>query len=64
VLEDTNAYIQNLNDMYTNPAGDKTFIQVMGPKTSQETQNHESRKSHSEEINRDNIDSEDTEQAK
>jgi hypothetical protein len=64
VLEDTNAYIQNLNDMYTNPAGDKTFIQVMGPKTSQETQTRESWKSHSEEINRDSLDSEETEQEK
>jgi hypothetical protein len=50
--------------MYTNPAGDKTFIQVMGPKTSQETQTRESWKSHSEEINRDSLDSEETEQEK
>jgi len=33
VVEDTNVYIQNLNDMYTNPSGDKTFLQVMGAQT-------------------------------
>jgi GTPase SAR1 family protein len=30
ILENTNAYIQKLNDMYTNPSGDKKFIPVMG----------------------------------
>ena len=36
VLDDTNTYIQNLNDMYTNPSGDKNFEQTVGlPPTSQ-----------------------------
>jgi hypothetical protein len=29
VLKDTNAYIQRLNDMYTNPSGDKGFAEVI-----------------------------------
>jgi hypothetical protein len=61
VLEDTNAYIQNLNDMYTNPAGDKTFIQVMGPKISAETKAVEPPKTDSEETNQVNPDPETTE---
>lgn len=62
VLEDTNAYIQNLNDMYTNPAGDKTFIQVMGPKTSADTQTLEPSKTDSQETEQDNADPEKTKQ--
>jgi hypothetical protein len=61
VLEDTNAYIQNLNDMYTNPAGDKTFIQVMGPKTSAETQISEPPKTDSKSTKQDNADPDQTE---
>ncbi len=53
VLKDTNAYIQKLNDMYTNPAGDKTFIQVMGPKTFEETQIGEPHKTDKKEIDQD-----------
>jgi hypothetical protein len=32
ILENSNAYIQKLNDMYTNPSGDKTYLPVMGSK--------------------------------
>jgi hypothetical protein len=38
ILDNTNAYIQKLNDMYTNPSGDKTFIPVAGTQTCGEEQ--------------------------
>jgi hypothetical protein len=38
ILDNTNAYIQKLNDMYTNPSGDKTFIPVAGTQTCEEEQ--------------------------
>ena len=30
ILDNSNSYIQKLNDMYTNPSGDKTYMPVMG----------------------------------
>ena len=32
ILDNSNAYIQKLNDMYTNPSGDKTYLPIMGSK--------------------------------
>jgi GTPase SAR1 family protein len=32
ILENNNAFIQELNDMYTNPSGDKTYLPAMGSK--------------------------------
>jgi len=37
ILENSNAYIQKLNDMYTNPSGDKTYLPVMGSKCVDDT---------------------------
>ncbi|UCE52188.1 MAG: dynamin family protein [Desulfobacterales bacterium] len=62
VLEDTNAYIQKLNDMYTNPAGDKTFIPVMGPKTSGKTPTSKPWTNNSAETDPDNDDQNKAEQ--
>jgi len=62
VLEDTNAYIQKLNDMYTNPAGDKTFIPVMGPKTSGDKKTSEPWTNNSAETEPDNDDQNKAEQ--
>jgi hypothetical protein len=33
ILEDTYAYVQKLNDLYTNPSGDKGFSEVIEPLT-------------------------------
>ena len=53
ILESTNAYIQKLNDMYTNPSGDKTFLPVMGAQTCGETQASETSSSVFENTDRD-----------
>jgi hypothetical protein len=37
VLEDTNTYIQKLNDMYTNPSGNESG-HPQGPRTEEQTQ--------------------------
>jgi hypothetical protein len=37
ILDNSNAYIQKLNDMYTNPSGDKTYLPVMGSKSVDDT---------------------------
>ena len=36
-MDNSNAYIQKLNDMYTNPSGDKTYMPVMGPQCADDT---------------------------
>jgi hypothetical protein len=38
ILDNTNEYIQKLNDMYTNPSGDETFLPVAGTQTCEEEQ--------------------------
>lgn len=38
ILDNTNEYIQKLNDMYTNPSGDKTFLPVAGTQICEEEQ--------------------------
>ncbi len=38
VLEDTNTYIQKLNDMYTNPSGNEDGHPEAGPPAAEQTQ--------------------------
>ena len=37
IMDNSNAYIQKLNDMYTNPSGDKTYMPVMGSQCADDT---------------------------
>ena len=41
VLEDTNTYIQKLNDMYTNPSGNESGHPKTGPRAEEQTQAHD-----------------------
>ena len=41
ILENNNAYIQKLNDMYTNPSGDETYLPITGSKCVDDTMSAE-----------------------
>jgi hypothetical protein len=56
ILDNTNAYIQKLNDMYTNPSGDKTFIPVAGTQTCEEEQVANPAEGNPEQINQEATD--------